>query len=113
MCPENAVFTQQNPGEGGSKDIYYMTFKVYAPDNAVTFKEGDRGVVVDEMHDFSGPSSGVDQYGRKYSVLWLGLASYSAATDKWSYYGKGSTTKKYIGWSYIVEWYDKDGVLIS
>lgn len=109
MCPSDAAFIKQNVGANGNPNMYYMTFKAYAPDDAASFKEGDRGVIIDEMFTFDGPSSGVDEFGRKYSVCWLALAMYDATTDTWTYFGKNSTDKKYIGWDYVVEWYDSDG----
>jgi hypothetical protein len=90
-----------------------MGFKAYAPEGAVGFKEGDRGEIVDQMHDFSGPFAGIDSYGRKYSIVWLALARYDATTDAWTYYGANSTVNKYIGWTYVVEWYNADGVIIE
>ena len=114
MCPANAKFVKQNVGNGGNANMYYMTFTSYAPDGAVTFKEGDRGVFVDEILNFETTAgTGVDKYGRKYKNHWFALASYDASTDKWTYFGKNSTTDKYIGWDYIVEWYDENGVAIS
>ena len=113
MVPANAQFAKQNVGATGNANMYYMAFKAYAPDGAVSFKEGDRGVIVDEMFDFNGDFAGVDKYGRKYSICWLALASYDATKDAWTYYGKNSSTKKYIGWDYCVEWYDANGVVIS
>jgi hypothetical protein len=109
MCPVDAVFTKQNVGSNGNPDMYYMTFKAYAPEGAVSFKEGDRGVIIDEMHTFNESASGIDEYGRSYSVCWLALASYNAASDTWNYFGKNSNINKYIGWDYCVEWYDKNG----
>jgi hypothetical protein len=90
-----------------------MSFKAYAPEGAVSFKEGDRGVIIDELHTFDEDFSGVDEYGRKYSICWLALANYNSDTDEWNYFGKTSTFKKYIGWNYIVEWYDANGMLID
>ena len=112
MVPSNAQFVKQSPGATGNANMYYMAFKAYAPKDAVGFKEGDRGVIVDEMFDFNGDFAGVDSLGRKYSICWLALASYSEANDTWTYYGKNSTTSKYIGWDYVVEWYDANGVVI-
>ena len=109
MCPADAEFKKQEVGVNGNPNMYYMTFKVYAPSNAVTFKEGDRGALLDEVHDFNGPASGVDEFGRKYSVCWLALASLDDVTGKWNYFGKSSSVIKYIGWDYIAEWYDVDG----
>ena len=65
------------------------------------------------MLDFTGDFAGIDAYGRKYSTVWLPLASYNAEADTWTYFGAQSSTQRYIGWTYAVEWYDEDGVLIS
>ena len=113
MCPSNTEWKLQQVGENGNPNIYYMSFKAYAPDGAVSFKEGDRGVIVDEMHTFDESFAGTDKDGRNYSICWLALASYNSSTDTWAYYGANSSTKKYIGWDYVVEWYDADGVLIA
>ena len=113
MCPVDAEFTLQNVGPTGNPNAYYMAFKVYAPDNAVSFKEGDRGVIIDSMFTFEDDFAGIDEYGRKYSICWLALASYDPNTKEWTYYGKNSSTKKYIGWDYVVEWYDAEGIKIG
>lgn len=113
MCPTDAEFKKQEVGTNGNANMYYMTFKAYAPNDAVSFKEGDRGVIIDEMHTFDGPASGIDEFGRKYSVCWLALAMYDSTTDTWTYFGKNSTESKYIGWDYVVEWFDKNGVKIG
>lgn len=113
MCPVGTKFTKQNVGANGNPNMYYMTFKAYAPDGAVSFKEGDKGVIVDKMITFDDSSAGVDEYGRKYSICWLALASYDAGTDTWTYFGSNSTANKYIGWTYCVEWYDADGIMVE
>lgn len=114
MCPADAKFVKQTVGNGGNANMYYMTFTTYAPDGAVTFKEGDRGVIIDEVLDFETTAgTGVDKYGRKYKKHWFALASYDAAKDSWTYFGKNSSAEKYIGWDYVVEYYDKDGVRIA
>ena len=69
MCPEGTIFTSQQVGENGNPNMYYAAFKAYAPDEAVSFKEGDRGVIVDEMFTFDDKFAGIDQFGRKYSIL--------------------------------------------
>lgn len=109
MCPADAEFKKQEVGANGNANMYYMTFKAYAPDGAVSFKEGDRGVIIDEMHTFDESAAGVDEFGRKYSVCWLAMATYDEATDTWAYFGKNSTEAKYIGWDYCVEWFGADG----
>ena len=113
MVPADAVWTKQNVGATGNVNMYYMSFKAYAPDGAVSFKEGDRGVIIDEMFDFNGDFAGTDEFGRNYSICWFALASYDAASDTWTYFGKNSSVEKYLGWDYCVEWYNTDGVIIA
>ena len=113
MCPADAKFVKQQVGSGGNQNMYYMTFTSYAPDNAVTFKEGDRGVIVDELLNFETTAgAGVDKYGRKYKNHWFALAMYDESKDVWTYFGKNSSFEKYIGWDYVVDWYDANGVKI-
>ena len=114
FCPaDSTVWKKQSVGANGSANMYYMGFKAYAPAGATHFKEGDRGVIVDELFDFKGDFAGTDSFGRNYSICWLALASYDEVNDKWTYYGATSNNDKYIGWTYIVEWYDKNGKLID
>ena len=110
MCPANAVWTKQSVGAGGDANSYYMTFKTYAPDdNAVGYiehlnGESDEEILVDLK---------TDEYGRRYQPTWLAIAKYDESTDTWTYYGKDSSTEKYIGWNYQIDWYDADGVVIA
>lgn len=113
LCPTDTIWEKQDVGETGNANMVYMAFKAYAPDGAVGFKEGDRGVIIDEYHDFNDDFAGTDEFGRNYSICWLALASYDEANDTWTYFGKNSSVQKYIGWDYIVEWYDADGVVIE
>ena len=102
MCPKDAVFKQQNVGEGGSSNIYYMSMTTQAPEGAVAFNEGDRGVIAERN---------VSLEGKKSKTIWLALASLSGGT--WNYYGKSSTGANLIGWDYIIEWLDEEGNIIE
>jgi len=113
MVPANTQWVKQSVGSTGNANMYYMGFKAYAPEGAVSFKEGDKGVVEDKMFTFDDDFAGIDEYGRKYSIVWLALASYDEAKDEWTYFGKNSSAKKYVGWTYVVEWYDADGAIIE
>ena len=113
MCPADTKWVKQEVGETGNANMYYMGFKAYAPEGAVSFKEGDHGVIEDEMFTFDNDFAGTDEFGRNYSIVWLALASYDETSDTWTYFGKNSTASKYIGWDYVVEWYDVDGVMIA
>ena len=110
MCPENSVWTKQNVGTGGDANCYYATFKTYVFDDNVTGYIEHLGSQVDGevLTEFS-----TDEYGRRYQVTWLALARYDEATNTWSYYGKNSTTNKYIGWDYQIDWYNADGVVVA
>lgn len=113
MCPVDTKWVKQSVGETGNANMYYMGFKAYAPEGAVGFKEGDRGVIIDEMFDFNSDFAGTDEYGRNYSICWLALASYDANSNTWTYFGKNSSAEKYIGWDYVVEWYNANGIVIA
>ena len=110
MCPANAEFVKQQVGAGGDANTYYMTFKTYAPSDAVTGYIEHLGDQVDAeiLTNFS-----VDKYGRRYQASWLGLAKYDETTGVWNYYGKNSSASKYIGWDYQIDWYNADGVMIA
>ena len=115
MCPADTVWTKQNVGATGNANMYYMGFKAYAPEGAVSFKEDDKEFIEDQtMYYFENNDfAGIDEHGRKYSIVWLALASYDEASDAWTYFGEKSTVDKYIGWYYSVEWYDANGVIIA
>lgn len=113
MCPENAEWEKQQVGEGGNPNMYYFTFKAYAPEGAVSFKEDDLAEIEDQtMYYFeNNTSAGIDKYGRKYSICWLAAAANS--NEVWTYFGKNSTREHMIGFYYTVEWYDADGDIIG
>jgi hypothetical protein len=109
MCPVGTEFAKQNVGAGGNANTYYMTFRTYAPNDAVGYREhlgnqSDAEVLTDLK---------TDMYGRKYQQTWLGLATYDEASDTWTYLGKKSTFDKYIGWDYGVDWYGASGTIIA
>ena len=112
MCPKGAEFSKQEVGVGGNPNMFYMTFTTFFPDNAVTFKEGDKGVLVDEVLNFENTSgAGVDAHGRKFKRHWFALANFNGT--EWNYFGKTSSLDKYIGWTYVFECYDENGVAID
>lgn len=116
MCPSNTQWEHQSSGDNADKNKYYIGFRAYAPgEDVVSFKEDLSDTITDQtMYYFDGNDfAGIDEYGRKYSVVWLPVASYDITSGLWSYYGDGSTSSKYIGWYYSVEWYNEDGILVS
>ena len=113
MCPADTEWTIQNSGANASKNKYYIGFKAYAPEGAISFKEDTAKVINDntmqyfERNDFAG----IDEYSRKYSIIWLPVAE--LVNGSWNYYGASSTKAKYLGWYYTVEWYSEGGTVIS
>lgn len=114
MIPAETEFYHQNPNEalGGNPNSFYMTVACYVPDGAVSFREGDSGKLDDELLLVSERTTGTDDQGF-YRLRWLPVASYDETTKAWTYFGAKSTTEKYIGWDYVVEWYDEVGNLIK
>lgn len=116
MFPENAPFVKPSgDAEGRDPDCYYFGFKVYAPSDDITgFKESDKETVPPEtpLEDFSGSSSGVDKYGRKFDVCWFPAAK-CTGEDDWKYYGDDSVAGMYVGWYHTIEWYNKDNVCVG
>lgn len=109
MVPADAEFAKQNVGVGGDANTYYMTFKAYAPHDAVGYKEhigsqSDSEVLTDLK---------IDVHGRRYQPTWLGLAKFDDTTGAWTYYGKNSAESKYIGWDYRIDWFGVDGTMIA
>lgn len=109
MCPANAEFVKQAVGVGGDANSYYMTFKTYVPDDSVVGYIEHLNDKVDEeiLTDIK-----TDEFGRRYQPTWLALAKYEDATG-WTYYGSSSSTEKYIGWNYQIDWYNADGVMVK
>ena len=115
LCPSDTQWTLQNSGSGADASAYYIGFKAYAPDGAVSFKEDLAEIISDDtMYYFEDNDfAGMDEYGRKYSIVWLPVAKYDETTQTWSYYGDMSSADRYIGWYYSVDWYNADGVKIA
>jgi hypothetical protein len=112
MCPADTDWLFQNSGEGADINKYYIGFKAYAPDEAVSFKEDLAEIITDDtMYYFDSEFAGTDHNGRKYSIVWLPVAQNTNGV--WKYHGASSTKIKYVGWYYTVEWYSEAGKLIA
>lgn len=116
LCPSDTQWTLQQSGAGADTNSYYIGFKAYAPsDDVVSFKEDLAEIIRDDtMYYFvDNEFAGIDEYGRKYSIVWLPVAKYDEASDTWTYHGSKSSGDRYIGWYYNVEWYNANGVAIA
>lgn len=115
MYPADTDWSHQNVGAEGDANMHYFAFRAYAPENAVSFKEDTAEIISDQtMYFFEGNDfAGVDEFGRKYSVVWLPAAGFDTETNAWTYYGENSNKEHYIGWYYSVEWYNVNGKIIT
>lgn len=116
LCPSDFEWTKQSVGATGDANKYYIPFRAYAPsDEVVNFQEDMAEVISDKtMHSFEGNAfAGIDEFGRKYSLIWLGVAYYDTDSGNWVYYGDKSTEEHMIGFHYSVRWYDENGVLVA
>lgn len=115
MCPADTQWALRPSGANADVNSYYIGVKAYAPADATSFKE-DMGQTISDttMYYFEGNDyAGVDEFGRKYSIIWLPVAAYDAETASWTYYGANSSEGKYIGWYYSVDWYNAAGARIA
>lgn len=115
MCPSDTNWQLQTSGSNANPNAYYIGFKAYAPNEAIySFKEHLGEDKDDTMYYFvDNDFAGIDEYNRKYSIIWLPVAIYTAETGTWSYHGTKSTVDKYVGWDYTVEWYSEAGQKID
>ncbi len=100
MCPEGTVFEKQQVGPGGNANMYYMSLVSKAPEGAVKLIESD-----------GNKTETIDLEGKKSKTIWLALANLSG--EVWNYFGKTSSTKKYIGWTYTLKWLDENDNVIE
>lgn len=108
MAPKDTVWKTNRENK------YYMRAKLFAPDNAKYVRDSLAKEITDEeYHEFENYEfSGIDEYGRKYSIAWLPMAS--VTDDVWTYDGDISTVEKgFLGWYWHANWYDENKNLIG
>ena len=85
--------------------MYYVTFKAFAPEGAVSVIEGDSNGM-----DTTPSTLSIDANGRPYTVIWSAIANY--ANGVWTKWGDSSTIDKYLGFLYKFNWLDANGNII-
>ena len=120
MCPKDAEYQLQNSGQGSNKNAYYIGMNLFAPEGAVSFREGECGLnPADAMPELepavklADAPHGVDSLGRTYRARWIPVAVFDPNTGLWSYYAKGKGVGEFIGWKYEIVWFDANGVEIE
>ena len=96
----------QDVGSTGNPNIYYVTFRAFAPEGATSVIEGTSGNMDVEHSDLA-----TDSYGRKYTTIWSAVANTSDGGTTWSKWGDLSTLDKYYGFYYNFHWYNEDTLI--
>lgn len=102
---QRVVPTKQEVGATGNPNMYYATFKAFAPDGATQCKEGLNGTIDTEFSTLA-----TDAHGRKYTTIWAAIANTSDGTT-WTKWGDSSTLDKYLGFYYHFHWYNGDELI--
>lgn len=91
---------KQTVGPTGNANMFYATFRAFAPEGATKVIEGQNGALETEFSTLA-----EDSLGRKYTTIWIALAAYDSTSDTWSKWGDTSTVEKYLGWYFHFHWY--------
>lgn len=95
---------KQNVGSTGNPNMYYATFRAYAPEGATGVIESDG-----TQTDVEPTTLSTDTYGRKYTTIWSAIASFNGT--QWTKWGDSSTINKYLGFYYTFTWYKETEII--
>lgn len=95
---QRVVPTKQNVGETGNSNMFYVTFRAYAPEGATGVIESDGS-----QTDKEPTALNKDAFGRNYTTIWSAVANYSGG--QWSKWGDKSSLDKYYGFYYTFKWF--------
>ena len=101
---QRVVPEHQEVGAGGNSNMYYVTFRAYAPEGATGVIESDGSQTDKEPTALS-----KDTYGRSYATIWSAIANYNG--NVWTKWGDSSTVNKYLGFYYTFKWYKEDELI--
>ena len=101
---ERVVPVKQDVGSTGNPNMYYVTFRAYAPEGATGVIESDG-----TQTDTEPTVLATDVYGRKYATIWSAIASFNGTT--WTKWGDNSTLDKYLGFYYTFKWFKEDQLI--
>ena len=103
---QRVIPVKQTVGSTGNPNMFYATFRAYAPEGATGVIESDGS-----QTDSEPTALATDAYGRKYATIWSAIANTSDGIT-WSKWGDKSTLDKYLGFYYTFKWFKED-VLIG
>jgi hypothetical protein len=113
FIPKGSKYEKQNVGAGGNASNYYMTVRAWAPRADVTAcRKGDYTKYDDHFADLEKIKVDAES-GRPYVDFWLAIAYTEDDGLTWKEYGDFSTGTKYIGFTWLVEWYVGEELVAS
>jgi hypothetical protein len=105
FIPKGSNYQKQNVGVTGDATKYYMTVRAWAPRADVTAcRKGDYTKYDEHFKEME--TIKVDaESGRPYVDFWCAIAYTEDDGATWKEYADYSTGTKYIGFTWLVEWY--------
>lgn len=111
--PEGSHYELQPVGEGGDANTYYMTVRAWAPRADVTAcRKGDYNKYDEQFLGMESIKIDPDS-GRPYVDFWLGIAYTTDGGATWNEYAAMSADGRYIGYTWLVEWYVGEELVAS
>lgn len=113
FIPKDSKYEKQNVGTTGDASKFYMTVRAWSPRGDVTAcRKGD---YTNYDRDFAEMEKiSIDaKSGRPYVDFWLPIAYTEDDGATWKEYADLSTDTKYIGFTWLVEWYVGDKLVAS
>lgn len=111
--PKGSVYELQNVGAGGQANQFYMTVRAWSPVAEVTAcRKGDVANYNEHFTDME--SIKIDaESGRPYVDFWLAIAYTNDNGATWNEYADLSVGTKYVGYNWLVEWYNGEELVAS
>lgn len=104
LIPDNAVFEQQQTGEGAASGVYYVGLRCWAPSmDARSCHKGSNEAELATTDAIQFDS----KTGRPYADMWLPVAR--EENGVWTSYVASQPDGKYPGWNFEIHWLDIDG----
>lgn len=113
FIPKGSKYEMQNVGAGGDSNNYYITVRAYAP--RADINGCRKGRYSNYENDFGAMEKiNIDiESGRPYVDFWFAIAYTNDNGITWTEYADLSTSTKYIGYDWLVEWYIDEKIVAS
>lgn len=113
FIPKGSEYELQNVGTGGQANQFYMTVRAWSPRADVTScRKGDYTKYDTQFAEMEKVYIDVES-GRPYVDFWLPIAYTEDNGVTWKEYADLSTGTKYIGFTWLVEWYVDEELVAS